>query len=50
MYRQWPGILVLTQVLNGVNYFLQVKPQSFCAQDGYNLTLGDFVNFEDRTW
>ena len=49
MYRQWPGILVLTQVLNGVNYFLQAKPQSFCAQDGYNLTLGDFVNFEDRT-
>ena len=47
--RQWPGILVLTQVLNGVNYFLQAKPQSFCVRNGYSLTLGDFVDFEDRT-
>ena len=50
MYRQWPGILILTQVLNGVNYFLQAKPQSFCVQNGNNLTLEDLVDFADISW
>ena len=48
--RQWPGILILTQVLNGVNYFLQAKPQSSCVQNGNNLTLEDLVDFADISW